>query len=225
MNRQQDESLIDNNQFQSVSRKALNETKNYLNRYKIYEEKSEYWTGVTVGDFNRNAHHGRIYLNPKNTEMVNVYNDIVKLLTLNGNEFQIKMPKIMERSSYNRSDKVVLYFELENALSIKDLLVQYLEQNNEKMNKNVPIFTKKLETVDGKVLNGVSFAENPINKQVSYNRQISNILAGTYAKNITQGNFLAKDSEVVDTFSGLCKNFGVDPHKPYKNINSQFTMF
>lgn len=225
MNAQLDEHLINSDDFVYESTEEFEKTKQILDKYSLTEVETDYWRGLTVGDFDYDGDHGRIYLNPKNTDIVKIYNGIIRTLTRNGASFQIKMPKEINRNSYNRSDKMVLYFDKDNAQRVKDVLLEYLESNNDKMNTNVPRFSKRLNDAEGQPLRGVSFAENPIDHSKSYNKQIAEILAGLYLSNKGGGDFSIDDPEVLENFTRSCRRLGVDPHAPYKNINSAFDMF
>jgi Fe-S cluster assembly iron-binding protein IscA len=219
-NKQPDERMLIDSWFSEESLSEHNTAVNRLNGRKVEQHENRSWRGLQVGDVGLEK-LGRIYLNPKNENYASTYRQIVGALAENGAQFQIKMLKHMNQHDYNRSDKMVLYFNPDQIDIVKNTVVDYVDKHPEKMNSNTPRFTERLTNSEGEILNGVSFAESP-DMGKSFSTRMAVILTECYAKTVKNGSLDINSDEFFEAFSRSCIDHDVDARQPYKNANTSF---
>lgn len=220
-NKQSDERMLLDSWYSWESLDEHNNAMSHLTERNATQRENDTWRGIQVGEVEPNK-FGRIYLNPKNENYASSYRQIVETLADKGASFRIKFLKHMDQNDFNRSDKIVVYFNPEQFELVKDTLVDWVEKHPQKMNTNTPRFTEKLTNSEGEVLNGISFAESP-SMGTSFGTRMSSILAECYKETTNKnGQFDINNDDFFDTFAKSCIEKGVDINHLYKNINTNF---
>ncbi len=113
---------------------------------------------------------------------------------------------------YKRADNAVLYVEKKSTPIINLLLPKVFDKITPHLNKEVPLFTKKIR-------DGVAFAEDPGNNE-SFGMHRSRILAEGLLKAYDQK--WKKPEKVLSVVLENIKSTGLDPEHLYLNPHSHF---
>ncbi|HNV97146.1 MAG TPA: T3SS effector HopA1 family protein [bacterium] len=215
---------------------------NYLQKYSSKIDKMcESFTGLQNGSWfyydNQNIRNiqelGRFYINIDMNFAPDFFGSFVKKIKGSNLNCQIKIPNyssdylrhlesekkdIGERfsHSYNRSDKVVIYFDKNNYGEISEIIQEILntDNKNDGSSKNIPLFTKQVE-LDSKILNGVGYGDEPkVNSRESFGTLRSSLLLQIY-KLLESGNTLDDKK-----WNDICKQYNINPEDPSLNLNS-----
>ncbi len=195
----------------------------YQKKFKIVDSSGWYYALVNsderLGSDNA-GDLGRIYLNVAPEVSVGVFNQLIQKGVNQEISFQTKISKSGDSNSFNRVDKIVLYFKPEDSANIKSLVQEIYNKRESVFINQTPRFSQSINNYNGKIMNGVSFGQEPINRtknEISFGEIRSRMLA-TIAKDVLAGNN-DKDN-IKEKFRKICSKFGVDSENPAFNSNN-----
>ena len=162
---------------------------------------------------------GRIYLNLKPKEVSSFFSKAVEAFQSAGLHIRTKIPREGNAETFNRFDKMVVYFSEKE----EEKVVEVLENlyNQDAFDEDTPAFTGEIRDKKGEVMRGIGFGEKPSIPHVSFGQIRSRILSVVYRQ--------AKDSglEVYDPefdfkkhFQEACKKHNVNPDNPAFNLST-----
>ena len=187
--------------------------KNQLSEGMEIEEDNKWVYFILNGGYTSGDSLGKLYFNLKPEEIVNFLNLVLEKFRKERLPVQIKIPREGERFTFNRKDKVVLYFDPDKAKEVLEAVEGLCDPK--KFNDGVPLFTAEVKNKKGEVMKGVGFGEERITSNESFGEIRARIL--TYLNYVMQ-----KQGQVSNDFGGLfteaCKLFGVDPKNPFLSL-------
>lgn len=173
-----------------------------------------YWLRVgSIKSFKEDRVY-RFYLNTKPETSLDIFSDLVKNTA--GLNIELKVPSKAEPDSFNRFDKIVIYFspsEREKNLSVIEKIWQKYQHGG--FNNEVPRFTNKIKNSFGKEMIGISFSEEPLFRNESFGSIRSKILAEIYNEAKMAGNL---QFDFNNSFVKACEKYKVDPKNPAHNL-------
>jgi len=202
--------------------KKLPEVKIYLGGF--------YWLRGKSQDLSENEPKGRLYLNLDPDSAHAVFDNILTESSRNNIPLKLKMPANLNERSAKRIDKMIIYFNE----SYGDKIVQIISRSIQELqnaydisspdkkvmrSEEIPRFTQKVKGVDGKIMSGVGFGEEPSIKNESFSKIRSCILTDLYYA-LSEGQSLS-DS----LWKNICSRYKVDPENPAFNSGKQTERF
>jgi hypothetical protein len=164
---------------------------------------------------------GRVYINIKPEYMHDFFLLTSRVFENKGLSMQSKVAWIRDARSFNRPDKMLIYFnpDQENE-SIK--LIEELYKNNKSLfEKNIPPFVGKIKDSQGNEMFGVGAAEDPGKANESFGTVRCMVLAQLVEK--AQSLNMGLDDPRFNFrgyFNQYCIKNNVDPRNPALNLRS-----
>jgi len=189
---------------------------------------NSYWLSCSVNKgLIRKNELGRFYLNLKPEYAADFFNSAAETFQTAGLNSKMKIPRIGEVNAFNRLDKMVIYFDVEEEQKTLQILERLYQNNLEMFDKTgTPRFTAEVKDSKGTTMAGIGFGEEPIFSNESFGTIRAKILVEVYvdAKNSLFSIFDSRfDFEAF--FRKACIKYQVDPINPAFNLSRGQTKF
>lgn len=186
-----------------------------------------YWTYCKVNQGVVNYNNlGRFYLNLEPEYVGNIFTKTLELCQMSGLHVEMKIPTNGNASTFNRQDKMVIYFNAEEENKMMSAINMLYNNNKEAFSETgTPHFAAAVKNLKNEKMKGVGFGEEPdgFNNKVSFGQIRTKILEEVYQDAKYQGLSI-NDSRFNfnSSFELHCKKSQVNPKNPAFNIsNSQ----
>ncbi|MDF1498633.1 MAG: T3SS effector HopA1 family protein [Patescibacteria group bacterium] len=189
-----------------------------------------YWTygKVNQGVVNYN-NLGRFYLNLKPEHIGDILRKTLELSQRSGLHVTMKVPTNGDASTFNRHDKMVIYFDAGEEDKIMRVINMLYDNNSGAFSETgIPRFAAEVKNLKNEKMIGVGFGEEPtgFNNEVSFGQIRAKILEGVYKDAKYQG--LSINDPMFNfnsSFNLHCKKFRVNPENPAFNISDNKPKF
>lgn len=190
-------------------------------------DEEDKWVAHNInGGFDHEADAGRFYLNLKPEKVAGFYEKVLHSLEKNGIRAQLKAPMKGTLRAFNKSDKMVIYFNADQEEEALEVLRKLYGDSQELFDDTgIPAFAAQVRNAEGLVMNGISFGEEPSDKDQSFGMLRSEILAEVYSqiRELKKRHPEADSdfSEYQKIFTKFCKSqyVKVDPQNPAFNLS------
>jgi hypothetical protein len=204
----QAKALID--RFLSLSKKYEKDAVPRVSPGKKSIEKGWAYFKVNGGAINNKSEKlGRAYLNIKPENLVAFYEEAMPMFQQLGLAVDAKIAGSASVSNFNRSDKMVIYFNEKDEAGVLAAIEDIHQRNASKFLPQNPKFTAQLVNENGFVMDGVSFGEEPDQGGASFGEIRARIMAGVY-NDARQHGYAMTDARATDAFRRECTARGVD---------------
>ncbi len=187
-----------------------------------------YWLycDINGGFFNKTA-LGKFYLNLKPEYVGRIFLKTIREFSKAGLHSSMKIPTIGNVATFNRFDKMVIYFNPEEEREVLRALENIYSNNLEAFDKTgIPRFTAEIKNQKGEKMVGVGFGEEPPFHNESFGTIRAKILADIYLKaRKSHNSILNPDFDFESTFRRICTNYQVDPQNPAFNLRKDSKNF
>lgn len=168
----------------------------------------------THGGIDTSQPVGRLYLNLNPVATPDFYTNASNKLFQEGIGADIKMTNKATPDEFNRPDKIVIYFNEGNQDQILKILNGLHDEYNQYFMDEVPKFTAQMANDQNERMQGIGFAEQPLNQRESFGGVRSKILAEVYATAQARGVSVNDRSfPIAQVFKAACEKYGVDPEE------------
>lgn len=180
-----------------------------------------YWLYCyTNGGFRNKASLGRFYFNLKPEYVGQVFSKTAEAFRDAGLHSQMKIPMVGDAATFNRFDKMVVYFDAEEEQEVLRFLENLYRSSPEAFDETgPPRFTAEVKNQRGEKMAGIGFAEEPPFRNESFGTIRAKILADVYIearnfrRSISDPNF-----DFESAFRRACLRYQVDPQNPAFNL-------
>ncbi|MEI6650397.1 MAG: T3SS effector HopA1 family protein [Candidatus Moraniibacteriota bacterium] len=186
-----------------------------------------YWTFCFVGEGSKiNENIGRLYINIKPEEIANFFWEAANLFSAEKLDVQMKIPSKIDQEDaekvLNRRDKMVIYFEPKDEGGILTVLDRLHKKYRDAFLKNGPRFSAALRDFDGKIMDGIGFAEEPQFGNESFGGRMSRSLGEIFtAQKLSMSQGIVKNFNAQQMFRRICEKNGIDYTYPAFNAFSK----
>jgi hypothetical protein len=179
------------------------------------EEDNNWVCFIINGGYTSGDSLGKLYFNLKPEEIVNFLKSLLEKFREEGLPAQIKIPREGKAFTFNRRDKVVLYFDPDKAKEVLEAVEDLYDP--EKFNDGGPLFAAEVKNKKGEVMKGVGFGEERITSNESFGEIRVRIL--NYLNYVMQKQGQVSSNYFGGLFTEACKLFGVDPQNPFLSLH------
>lgn len=191
------------------SMKSVEDELSNIRGIKLSENYTD-WLGYEInGSYDKNKSLGRVYINTKTEYTPEIFGNLTKRLQEDGVHCEIKTSRGGENDS-SRVESMVIYFNGTESGRLYNTLLNLYTDNSEKFDNEIPRFTRQLKDMPG-----ISFGEEPVMPDESFNYVRAQILARVYYK-YKRSNF-DENFDFIREFQDACSSFQVDSKDPSKN--------
>jgi|GEM_PF-1307806 len=162
---------------------------------------------------------GRFYLNLKPEYVGKVFLQAAKLFRDAGLHVQMKIPTDGNVDTFNRFDKMVIYFDAEEEKEVLQVLENLYQNNLRAFDDGVPRFTGEIKNQKGEKMIGIGFGQEPLFKNESFGSIRAKILAYIYRDAKDSGHSVSDPNfDFEESFLRACLKYQVDPQNPAFNL-------
>jgi hypothetical protein len=179
-----------------------------------------YWLYCnTNGGYRNQVALGRFYFNLKPEYVGQFFSQAARAFRDAGLHSQMKIPMCGDASTFNRLDKMVIYFDAEEEKEALQVLDNLYQNNLEMFDEGTPRFTADVKNQRGEKMTGIGFGEEPLSSNESFGGMRAKILAYVYTearnsrRSISDPNF-----DFESAFRRACLKYQVDPQNPAFNL-------
>ncbi len=181
-----------------------------------------YWLYCNVnGGFRNQKALGRFYFNLKPEYVGNFFAQTAEAFKNKDLHSQMKIPLQGDADTFNRLDKMVVYFDADEEQKVLQVLESLYHANPEVFDETgTPRFTAKVKDQEGKNMVGIGFAEEPPFRNESFGTIRAKILAEVY-RDAKYSRLSVSDShfDFESSFRKACMKFQVNPQNPAFNLS------
>lgn len=182
-----------------------------------------YWLDCAVnGGLTSMEAVGRLYLNLKPESVGRFFERAVETFLNAGLHVRMKIPTGGNVETFNRLDKMVVYFDAGEEKKFLRVLEGLYDDNRTVFDETgIPRFAAEVKNTRGESMRGVGFGEEP-ERHRSFGQVRAGILAEVYEE-AKSANLAAFDPrfDFVSVFSKECKMQGIDPQNPAFNLSDE----
>src|SRR3989344_619953 len=182
-----------------------------------------YWSYYRLNGEHHSKEIGRYYLNLKPEKLSAVLQKAILDFGVSGAHLDMKVPRQGSANTFNRVDKMVIYFDkLEEKEVISALTKIYRDNKDSFDDTGIPPFTEQVKDLDGKIMMGIGFGEEPRipegSSRLSFGQLRMKALAMVY-KEAKQAGVPIYDPkfDFDSSFRGACERFKIDPDRLARN--------
>lgn len=200
----------------------LEENRNVLEIMQDVSMKNQNWLYYrSFAGHDRKLPTGRIYLNVDWSAAPEALRQILLSCWKDEIRMEIKTALSVDAVDINRNDRVIIYFNDKDTEKIIEKINELYKNRPEIFLDGAPRSTAPVVNREGEKMNGVLFAESPINHYLSYGEVRSAIFADLYEQS-RRLNLEIDDQrfEPAKRFKAACLARGVDPEHIAFNANS-----
>jgi len=181
---------------------------------------SEYWfVLVTNGGYKENTALGRFYLNLKPEYVGKVFSQAAMAFRDAGLHIAMKIPTFGDTMTFNRFDKMIIYFDAEEEKEALQVLENLYQKNLEAFDEGIPRFTAEVKNQRGEKMIGIGFGQEPLLENESFGTVRAKILAEVYLDAQYSGHYVFDpDFDFEESFRRACLKYQVDPQNPAFNL-------
>ena len=181
---------------------------------------SEYWfVLVTNGGYKENTALGRFYLNLKPEYVGKVFSQAAMAFRDAGLHSAMKIPTFGDTMTFNRFDKMIIYFDAEEEKEALQVLENLYQKNLEAFDEGIPRFTAEVKNQRGEKMIGIGFGQEPLLENESFGTVRAKILAEVYLDAQYSGHYVFDpDFDFEESFRRACLKYKVDPQNPAFNL-------
>lgn len=181
-----------------------------------------YWLYCNVnGGFRNKEGLGRFYLNLKPEHVGRFFAEANEQFLDAGLHSQMKIPLFGDADTFNRLDKMVIYFDAEEEQKTFQILENLYHSNREVFDETgTPRFTADVKNSRSVSMAGIGFAEEPPFRNESFGTIRARILAEVYL-DAKYSYFSISDPQFdfESSFHRACTKYEVDPMNPAFNLS------
>jgi transcriptional regulator NrdR family protein len=181
---------------------------------------SEYWfVLVTNGGYKEKTALGRFYLNLKPEYVGKVFSQAAMAFRDAGLHSAMKIPTFGDTMTFNRFDKMIIYFDAEEEKEALQVLENLYQKNLEAFDEGIPRFTAEVKNQRGEKMIGIGFGQEPLLENESLGTVRAKILAEVYLDAQYSGHYVFDpDFDFEESFRRACLKYQVDPQNPAFNL-------
>jgi len=181
---------------------------------------SEYWfVLVTNGGYKEKTALGRFYLNLKPEYVGKVFSQAAMAFRDAGLHSAMKIPTFGDTMTFNRFDKMIIYFDAEEEKEALQVLENLYQKNLEAFDEGIPRFTAEVKNQRGEKMIGIGFGQEPLLENESFGTIRAKILAEVYLDAQYSGHYVFDpDFDFEESFRRACLKYKVDPQNPAFNL-------
>jgi hypothetical protein len=179
-----------------------------------------YWLYCNInGGFRNQTALGRFYLNLKPEYVGKVFLQAAKAFRDAGLHSQMKIPTFGDTMTFNRLDKMVIYFDAEEEQKALQVLENLYRSNPEAFDEGIPHFTAEVKDQRGEKMVGIGFGQEPVWGNESFGGIRAKILADVYLDAKYSGrSVFDQNFDFEESFRRACLKYQVDPQNPAFNL-------
>ncbi len=182
---------------------------------------NSYWVYCDINGGVRNQSAlGRFYFNIKPEYVGQIFSKTAEAFCEAGLHSQMKMPMVGDAETFNRFDKMVIYFDNEEERKVLQVLENLYHSNPEAFDDTgIPRFTAEIKNQRGEKMVGVGFAEETPFRNQSFGIIRAKILADVYIEARDSHRSIFDSSfDFESAFRRVCLKYQVDPQNPAFNL-------
>jgi hypothetical protein len=131
----------------------------------------------------------------------------------------MKIPTFGDTMTFNRFDKMVIYFDAEEEKEALRVLENLYQKNLEAFDEGIPRFTAEVKNQKGEKMIGIGFGQEPVLENESFGTVRAKILAEVYLDAQYSGHHVFDpDFDFEESFRRACLKYQVDPQNPAFNL-------
>ncbi len=190
---------------------------------KILVNPHGYWAYCNVnGGVGNKSNLGRFYLNLKPEYVDDIFVKTLELCQGSGLHVEMKVPKKGSADTFNRHDKMVIYFSAEEENKMMSV-INMLNNNNSRAfsETGIPRFAAGVKNLKNEKMTGVGFGEEPTQDRESFGTIRADILSAVYKDAKYRGLSINDPRfDFNSSFELHCQKFNVDPKNPAFNLSN-----
>lgn len=189
---------------------------------------NSYWTYCYVNQGTMDINNiGRFYFNLNPEYVGNILIKVAEMFQENGLHVEMKVPTKGSAFTFNRHDKMVIYFNAKEEEKTMRVIEMLHSNNNEAFDETgVPRFAAEMKDSSNKKMKGVGFGEEPKQDRESFGTIRVKILSKVYQDAKCCGLSINDPRfDFNSSFERYCKEFQVDPKNPAFNLSNDQEKF